>query len=108
MPSASEPPVADPTAARLSGENLTLPASPVADAVFVEPAWTTLLPPDVEIVWTLVASIGEMYAFVVTTKTTTASAALKLWLPLSPVPLSDVFDFPSAWPAAEFVCCDLP
>ena len=33
-----------------SGENFTLPASAVDVALFVEPAWTRSVPPEVEIV----------------------------------------------------------
>ena len=43
-----------------SGENFTLPASPVAATTFVAPAWTTSSAPEVEIVWTVEPLLGEM------------------------------------------------
>src|SRR4051812_1448995 len=81
-----------------SGENLMLPASAVAEAVFLAPAWIVCVPPVVVIACAVEASLGEMYACVVATRTTTARAADLFWLP------SAVVDLPSPLPPAASVC----
>ena len=83
-----------------SGENFTLPASAVADPLTVAPACTLIAPVPTSTVWSAeVSPFVSMYAFVVASRTVTASAAPKPWLP------SEVLDCPSAsfalLPAAE-------
>src|SRR3954471_15688380 len=81
--------------------SLVLPALAEAEALFRAPAWIVSSPPVVAIA-IAPEPVGETYASVVATSTTTASAALRFWSPLA------VFDLPSAFPSAAAVCFDLP